>query len=315
MVQLGFSHTSMDRVLLTPEGKRSFAQWLHDIQMPEDWDCLIVGDFNLCRSVQNRNKPGGDLTEMNMFNEVINRQGWVEMPLIGRKFTWSNKQESPLLVRLDWFFTSVSWSTSYPHTVAWSLPMGESSDHVPCTIHISTFIPKGRIFRFENYWMELPNFMEVVEHGWSVPVIQTDAARAITAKFKNLRRVLKAWQAQTSSLKTNIANVKMVVAFLEVLEELRDLSIQEWNFKNILYEKLTALLEQQRIYWKQRGTIKWVRFGDEGTKFFHANATIKHNRNMVTALKNDIGDLVTDHNVKADIIWTLFKERMGQSEF
>lgn len=93
--------------------------------------------------------------------------------------------------------------------------------------------------------------MEVVAHGWSVPVLTTDKERVITAKFKNLRRVLKAWQSNVSNLKENIGNVKLILAFMEVLEEFRDLSIQEWNFKAILCEKLAALLEQQRIYWKQ----------------------------------------------------------------
>jgi hypothetical protein len=32
------------------------------------------------------------------------------------------------------------------------------------------------------------------------------------------------------------------------LEEFRDLSIEEWNFRAIFREKLLALLEQQRIY-------------------------------------------------------------------
>lgn len=84
---------------------------------------------------------------------------------------------------------------------------------------------------------------------------------------------------------------------------------------SFLCTKLTELLEQQRIYWKQRGTIKWVKFGDEGTKFFHANATIKHNRNLITALKDEAGIPVTDHDLKAAILWESFKERLGKSDF
>jgi hypothetical protein len=40
------------------------------------------------------------------------------------------------------------------------------SDHVPCLININTNIPKSHIFRFENYWLEHDQFMEVVAHGW-----------------------------------------------------------------------------------------------------------------------------------------------------
>jgi len=34
-------------------------------------------------------------------------------------------------------------------------------------------------------------------------------------------------------------------------------------------------------------TIKWVKFGDESTKFFHANVTISHRKNLITSLADD----------------------------
>jgi hypothetical protein len=39
--------------------------------MPDDMKWLIVGDFNLIRRPENRNKEGGNLQEMMAFNEVI----------------------------------------------------------------------------------------------------------------------------------------------------------------------------------------------------------------------------------------------------
>ena len=119
----------------------------------------------------------------------------------------------------------------------------ETSDHVPCLISVKTDIPVSRIFRFENYLMEHEHFLQVVQHGWSLPTFQTDAAKHITAKFKNLRRVIKAWQAHLSSLKANIANVKLIMSFMGILEEFRDLTLIEWNFKQILEQKLISLLK------------------------------------------------------------------------
>jgi hypothetical protein len=46
-----------------------------------------VGDFNLCRTPSDRNRPGGDLLEMYLFNEVVSFLGLVELPLKGKKFT------------------------------------------------------------------------------------------------------------------------------------------------------------------------------------------------------------------------------------
>jgi len=149
--------------------------------------------------------------------------------LWGRQFTWSNKQHPPLLERLDWFFTSNSWTTLFPSTEVTTLCM-ETSDLVPCLVKIDTAIPKGATFRFENDIMEHEYFLEVVNHGWNLPTTQTDMAKLISAKCKNLRRVIKVWQAHLSSLKANIANVKLILKFLSLLEEFRDLTVMEWNF-------------------------------------------------------------------------------------
>ena len=51
----------------------------------DNW--IIVGDFNLIRQTKNRNKPGGDLSEMAMFNELILDLDLVEIPFSGRECT------------------------------------------------------------------------------------------------------------------------------------------------------------------------------------------------------------------------------------
>lgn len=110
----------------------------------------------------------------------------------------------------------------------------ETSDHVPCLVKIATDIPKGAVFRFENYWMEHPDFLRIVQHGWSIPTGVQDKAKNVSAKFKNLRRVLKAWYFTLSNLKITIGNVKMILSFLILLEEFRDLVVHVWNFRNTL---------------------------------------------------------------------------------
>jgi hypothetical protein len=41
--------------------------------------------------------PGGNINDMFWFNEVIGHLGLLELQLKGRKFTGSNKHNSPLL--------------------------------------------------------------------------------------------------------------------------------------------------------------------------------------------------------------------------
>jgi mannosylglycoprotein endo-beta-mannosidase len=296
------------------EGKAAFISWLKNIHMADDIKWLLVGDFNLMRSPENRNKDGGNIQEMLAFNDAISNLRLVERPLRGCKYTWTNKQSNPLLERLDWFFTSNAWTTFMPDTVVKSLAR-DNSDHTPCVITASTLVPKPQVFRFENYWLEHDDFQTVLIQGWEQPTLQQDAAKNLTAKFKNLRKVFKAWKTQLPNLAMTIQNCKDVIQFMDILEEGRDLTLEEWNFRQIINDHLQDLLHQQRIYWKQRGTIKWVKFGDECTNFFHANASIRHRRNTITSLRNSDGLEVFQHEAKAEILWEAFKARMGSSEF
>jgi hypothetical protein len=166
------------------EGKEAFMNWFENIQMPEHVDWLVIGDFNLYRKPEDRNRPGGNVADMLLFNIAISALGVVEIPLHGRKFTWTNKQQPPLLERLDWFFTSQAWTLKYPNTSAHSLVM-EVSDHWPCVIEVKTTIPKGRIFRFENCLMQHDSFLPLVANSWNGTFPQTDAAKLLTAKFKS----------------------------------------------------------------------------------------------------------------------------------
>ena len=117
------------------------------------------------------------------------------------------------------------------------------------------------------------------------------------------------------NLKKCIANVKSILLFLEILAEFRDLSLPEWNFHEILQSHLLTLLEKQREYWRQRGSIRWVQLGDAGTHFFHANATLKHRSKFITQLTDPHGITLTTHKDKEDLIWQEFKERLGVTEF
>jgi hypothetical protein len=44
-------------------------------------------DFNLIRCCENRNRPGGNMNEMLLFNDVISHLDLVEVPLKTRAFT------------------------------------------------------------------------------------------------------------------------------------------------------------------------------------------------------------------------------------
>jgi endonuclease/exonuclease/phosphatase family metal-dependent hydrolase len=112
------------------------------IQMPEETNWLVVGDFNLLLKPEDRNRSCGNTREMLLFNEAASSLSLVEIPLYGRKYTRTNKYQPPLLESFDWFFTSNACTLSYLHTIAKALVM-ETSYHWPCVIEIKITIRKG----------------------------------------------------------------------------------------------------------------------------------------------------------------------------
>jgi hypothetical protein len=178
-------------------------------------------------------------------------------------------------------------------------------------VAIETKIPKSRIFRFENYWLQHSSFKQIVENAWSIPTNYSDSAKRVNAKFKNLRRAIKLWEKELPCLKQQIDKVNSIIELLDVFEEVRALNAYEWNLREILKAHVITLLQNQKSYWKQRGKIKWVKLGDANTKKFHTKATINFRHNHIAMLKNSDDAEISDHDGKANILWKAFKERMG----
>jgi hypothetical protein len=283
----------------------------HVIDDDENW--LFLGDFNFYRSLEDRNKPGGNLSDTLIFNDLLGHLGLLELPLKGRAFTWSNMQQDPLLEQLDWFFTSANWTVHYPNTLV--LPLAKiTSDHIPCKITIGTDIPKANIFRFENFWPEHPGFIEAVVSAWDEPVRNSNSSASVLAgKLKNTRFKLKNWSKSLSQLSSLIKNCNKVIFFLDSLEECRQLLLTEWNLRLTIKRQLQMLLRYKNLYWRKRFTVNRIRFGDECTKFFHAMATVSHRKNSITYLRDDTGNQVHDHEGKAALLLQEYKNRLGIS--
>jgi hypothetical protein len=73
-------------------------------------------------------------------------------------------QEDPLLEQLDWFFTSLHWTTFFPSTIV-TTQGKPTSDHVPCVINIKTSIPATKVFIFESYWVAHSGFQQRLEES------------------------------------------------------------------------------------------------------------------------------------------------------
>lgn len=56
--------------------------------------------------------------------------------------------------------------------------------------------------------------------------------------------------------------------------------------RNVIAQ-IEALWRQEEMYWSMRSRIKWMRWGDQNTKFFHAMTVQRRVRNRISMLRTD----------------------------
>jgi hypothetical protein len=172
-------------------------------------------------------------------------------------------------------------------------------------------MPKAQIFRFENFWLEHPDFMDIVKTTWGMDVRASNIVSKIAAKFKLITRVLKRWSKGLTKFKQQLKQCNEVLEVLDKLEENRPLYNVEATFRDILKKHVAKMLENQRSYWKQRYTIRWTKLMDECSKKIHAAATERYMLNTITSLVTLDERIVSSHAKKAALLWEEYKERLG----
>jgi hypothetical protein len=105
----------------------------------------------------------------------------------------------------------------------------------------------------------------------------------------------------------------MTIAFFDKLEEIRPLSRHEFKFRVIIKRQINNLTAMQNTYWRQRFTQRLVQFGDENTKFFHAIASERYRKNVISQIVDSSGRMIADYTEKSALFYQEFKSRMGCS--
>ncbi len=97
--------------------KIQFLQELHTVRAACDGPWMIGGDFNLIYQAEDKNNDNLNRAMMGRFRRLLNDLQLKELPLLGRKFTWSNERINPTLVRLDRVFCTADWDDCFPDCV------------------------------------------------------------------------------------------------------------------------------------------------------------------------------------------------------
>ena len=64
--------------------------------------------------------------------------------------------------------------------------------------------------------------------------------------------------------------------------------------KNQLFKELDIVLEQEKDLWALKSRINCMILGDKNASFYHVSALARKKRNLIIAIKNDAGELLTE---------------------
>jgi hypothetical protein len=88
----------------------------------------VAGDFNLIYKDSDKNTSNLNRPMIGCFRRLIDDLALKEIPLHGPKFTWSNQQAAPVLVKPDRVFCTVDCEGLFPNVLLQSAA-SKDSDH------------------------------------------------------------------------------------------------------------------------------------------------------------------------------------------
>ena len=109
---------------------------------------------------------------------------------------------------------------------------------------------------------------------------------SVQEKIKLCGAELLAWGS--SSIDPDTRAIKELQKKLDSLNEAEPTEVTKAEYLE-LSKKMDELLQKQEIFWAQRSRINWLKHGDKNTKFFHAKATQRRNKNHIRGIQNADG--------------------------
>jgi len=180
----------------------------------------ILGDFNSIRSEGERkgiNRVSGNMREMQGFNNFIDSMKMVDIPCIGRKYTWyrpNGKAKS----RLDRFLTTFEWLQHWPGCKQYVLDR-LIYDHCALVLKSNVADWGAKPFRFLDIWQEDKEFDNFVKSKWESYLVQGNAIVVLKEKLKMLKSDLKGWNKDVFGYTDKIK--------LDILRKIQELYIRD----------------------------------------------------------------------------------------
>ncbi|XP_059315722.1 uncharacterized protein LOC132066425 [Lycium ferocissimum] len=261
---------------------------------------LVTGDFNcIIDPVEKKGRSLHRMSKCMEFIQCIMDCELLDAGYTGSPFTWCNGWVTDRRVwqRLDRALTNHLWVNTFDTTNVYHL-IKTGYDHSPLLIIAnSSHRNPIKYFKFLDFWIEEPNFLNIVEQAWSIDVDGSPLWK-FHLKLKNTSKMLSAWSWNTiGNIFTNIKVLEEKVTDLENLSIRDNSEINRTTFNQANVELIRAY-KKEESYWKQKFGIKSFVEGEVNSTFFHSIEKGRKMRLNLTSIQDDHGNWISgDDNI------------------
>jgi hypothetical protein len=151
----------------------------------------ICGDFNAvrCREERCSVTSAGGVMDFESFNQFIEGNVLIDLPLCGRMFTWY-KGDGKFMSHLDRFLLSEDWCLVWPNCLQIAQLRG-LSDHCPLLLSVDEENWGPRPSRFLKCWSDAPGYKQFVSNTWKSLHVEGWEGFVLKEKFKLIKSALK----------------------------------------------------------------------------------------------------------------------------
>lgn len=254
------------------------------------WVCM--GDFNEMLSLSEKEglRPSHS-NRLDLFRELLNDMGLMDLDLKGNKFTWKSNPRDGFVIRekIDRVLTNWAWRTQYPHALAISLPI-ITSDHAPIVLQLTPKNKSGVHFKYEAFWDDHDECKEVVQQSRNQgEEPENNMWETLIDNTKRCQKNLQTWHKKTFK--------RADEELLRLKRKLNELSAKkssdiDWDEIRRTQMEIDEIWKREEKFWGQRSRLKWLKWGDRNSKFFHATTIQRRERNRLQRIKNERGEWI-----------------------
>ncbi|XP_015959674.1 uncharacterized protein LOC107483570 [Arachis duranensis] len=271
--------------------RRKLWQELTVSNMDKEVPQAYLGDFN---DILYQDEKVGIHPQPRIYLETFRRfvadNGLIDIDLKGSKYTWFSNPRNNIITRkrLDRVLVNWKWLQIYQNVILRASP-AVTSDHCALILDTQQRVRIKKDFRFEAYWTEHEECKEVIKRSWQREEGGRNCWNQFTKKRNRCIRELVEWSKR--KFKRAYKEIERKKTELHQIQE-ASMTEEEQKKERELRKQIAELWKQEEKYWGQRSRLKWLKWGDKNTAFFHATTIQRRLRNRIEKLKDETGQWI-----------------------